>query len=82
MCCWWTSVQAASFGWEQCSHGLTSRLLESCHHQCLKAICYPANSGAHGWVSTAPFLLFMGVWLAPYGASRIWCGHATADLLD
>ena len=26
-------------GWNQCSHGLTSRPLESCHHQCLKAIC-------------------------------------------
>ena len=26
-------------GWNQCSHGLTSRLLESCHRQCLKAVC-------------------------------------------
>ena len=26
-------------GWNQCSHVLTSRPLESCHHQCLKAIC-------------------------------------------
>ena len=26
-------------GWYQCSHGLTSRPLESCHHQCLKAVC-------------------------------------------
>ena len=26
-------------GWNQCSHGLTSRPLESCHHQCLKAVC-------------------------------------------
>ena len=25
--------------WNQCSHGLTSRPLESCHHQCLEAIC-------------------------------------------
>ena len=35
-------------GWNQCSHGLTSRPLESCHHQCLKAICgvlgYPKGS--------------------------------------
>ena len=35
-------------GWNQCSHGLTSRLLESCHHQCLKAVCdvlgYPKGS--------------------------------------
>ena len=26
-------------GWNQCSHGLTSRPLESCHHQCLEAVC-------------------------------------------
>ena len=26
-------------GWTQCSHGLTSILLESCHHQCLRAVC-------------------------------------------
>ena len=25
--------------WDQCSHGLTSRPLETCHHQCLKAVC-------------------------------------------
>ena len=26
-------------GWNQCSHGLDSRPLESCHHQCLRAVC-------------------------------------------
>ena len=35
-------------GWNQCSHGLNSRPLESCHHQCLKAVCgvleYPQGS--------------------------------------
>ena len=35
-------------GWNQCSHGLSSRPLESCHHQCLKAVCevlrYPKGS--------------------------------------
>ena len=35
-------------GWNQCSHGLTSRPFESCHHQCLKAVCgvlgYPKGS--------------------------------------
>ena len=35
-------------GWNQCSHGLSSRPLESCHHQCLQAICgvlgYPKGS--------------------------------------
>ena len=25
--------------WNQCSHGLTSRPLESCHHRCLSAVC-------------------------------------------
>ena len=25
-------------GWNQCSHGLTSRPLETCHHQSLKAV--------------------------------------------
>ena len=37
-------------GWEQCSHGLTSRSLESCHHRCLEAVCgllvYPAGAAA------------------------------------
>ena len=35
-------------GWTQCSDGLSSRPLESCHHQCLKAVCevlgYPKGS--------------------------------------
>ena len=35
-------------GWNQCSHGLSSRPFESCHHQCLKAVChvlgYPGGS--------------------------------------
>ena len=26
-------------GWNQCSHGLSSRPLKSCHHQCFKAVC-------------------------------------------
>ena len=34
--------------WKKCSHGLTSGPLESCHHQCLKAVCgvlgYPRGS--------------------------------------
>ena len=34
--------------WNQCSHGLTFRPLESCHHQCLTAVCevlgYPKGS--------------------------------------
>ena len=35
-------------GWNQCSHGLSSRPLESYHHLCLKAVCevlgYPKGS--------------------------------------
>ena len=38
------------FGWNQCSHGLKSRPLESCHYQCLEAVCgvlvYPKGSAA------------------------------------
>ena len=37
-------------GWNQCSHGLSSRPLESCHHQCLSAVCgvlgYPTGSAS------------------------------------
>ena len=37
-------------GWNQCSHGLTSRPLESCDHRCLCAVCgvlgYPKGSAA------------------------------------
>ena len=36
--------------WNQCSHRLTSRPLESCHHQCFKAVCgvfgYPKGSAS------------------------------------
>ena len=36
--------------WEQCSHGLTSRPLETCHHQCRRAVCgvlaYPSGTAA------------------------------------
>ena len=45
-------------GWLQCSHGLTSRPLESCHHACLRAMCdllgYPR--GAFGWFTKTPVL--------------------------
>ena len=43
-------------GWSQCSHGLTSRPLESCHHQCLVAVCgvlvYPKGSASELLVGT------------------------------
>ena len=37
-------------GWNQCSHGLKTRPLESCQYQCLKAVCgvlgYPKGAAA------------------------------------
>ena len=37
-------------GWSQCSHGLTPRPLESCHRNCLHAVCgvlgYPKGAAA------------------------------------
>ena len=37
-------------GWNQCSHGLSSRPLESCHRQCLQTVCgvlvYPKGAAA------------------------------------
>ena len=42
-------------GWNQCSHGLSSRPLESCHHQCLKAVCgvfgYPKGQLRSFWMA-------------------------------
>ena len=41
-------------GWNQCSHGLTSRPSESCHHQCLKAVC-----GVFGGIPKVPLWSFL-----------------------
>ena len=53
-------------GWNECSHGLNSRPLESCHHQCLKAICgvlgYPKGSALElldGTLSSDTALIFL-----------------------
>ena len=49
-------------GWNQCSHGLSSRPLETCHHQCLKALCggfgvsWRFSFGASRWHFEAPTL--------------------------
>ena len=55
---WYRQVHAMSgqrhLFWEQCSHGLTSRPLEKCHHQCARAVC--GVSGAFGWLLEAPLL--------------------------
>ena len=44
------SHMSRHLGWNQCSHGLSSRPLESCHHQCLTAVCdvlvYPKGSAS------------------------------------
>ena len=39
--CWLGShlSRLRHLAWNQCSHGLKSRRLESCHHQCLKPVC-------------------------------------------
>ena len=70
-------------GWNQCSHGLTSRPLESCHHRCLSAICgvlgYPRGSAAElldGVLKlrccTTPFSHRFPTWsLPPVGHGRI-----------
>ena len=42
-------------GWAQCSHGLASRPLEKCHHQCLQALC-----GVLGYPRGAALELFGG----------------------
>ena len=70
-------------GWNQCSHGLTSRPLESCHHLCLSAVCgllgYPKGSAAElldGALKlrccTTPFSSRFPTWsLPPVGNGRI-----------
>ena len=70
-------------GWNQCSHGLTSRPIESCHHLCLSAICgvlgYPRGSAAElldGVLKlrccTTPFSKRFPTWsLPPVGHGRI-----------
>ena len=53
-----------NLGWNQCSRGLTSRPLESCHHQCFKAVCggfglsQGFSIGASGWHTEAPTLYY------------------------
>ena len=70
-------------GWNQCSHGLTSRPLESCHHRCLSAVCgilgYPKGSAAElldGALKlrccTTPFSNRFPTWsLPPVGNGRV-----------
>ena len=56
-------------GWNQCSHGLSSRPKESCHYQCVEAVCgvlgYPKgfSFGTSGWHTEAPTLCYCGFFL-------------------
>ena len=67
--------------WNQRSHGLSSRPLESCHHQCLKAVCgvweYPGGSALElldGTLKlrycTEVFTMRFPPWFLPIG--RLW----------
>ena len=82
-------------GWNQCSHGLTSRPLESCHPLCLSAICgvlgYPRGSAAElldGVLKlrccTTPFSQRLPTWFLPsVGNGRIRnLGDATGPLVE
>ena len=73
-------------GWNQCSHGLDSRPLESCHHQCLKALCgllgYPQGSASElldGTLKlrycTLPFTKRFPPWSLPRVGSQIGKGY-------
>ena len=70
-------------GWSQCSHGLSSRPLESCHHQCLKAVCgvlgHPKGSALElldGTLKlrhcTEVFTMRFPPWPLPRGWFRWW----------
>ena len=73
-------------GWNQCSHGLNSRPLESCHHQCLKALCgflgYPKGSAlellSQLWLCGAALLAAAA---ASMCFERVVSGVATAAAL-
>ena len=73
-------------GWNQCSHGLDSRPLESCHHQCLRAVCgllgYPQGSASElldGTLKlrycTLPFTRRFPPWSLPRVGSQVVKRH-------
>ena len=81
-------------GWNHCSHGLTSRPLETCHHRCLSAVCsilgYPKGSAAElldGVLKlrccSTPFSHRFPTWFSPsVGDGRIRnLGDATGPLV-
>ena len=82
-------------GWNQCSHGLDSRPLEYCLHQCLKAVCgvlgYPKGSALElldGTLklrhSTEAFTMFLPPWSLPRVGNGVGKTHVITPghLLD
>ena len=68
-------------GWNQCSHGLSSRPLESCHHQCLKAVCgvlgYPKGSALElldGTLKLRHCTEVFTMWFPPWSLLRVGYG--------
>ena len=68
-------------GWNQCSHGLSSRPSESCHHQCLKAVCgvlgYPKGSALElldGTLKLRHCTEVFTMRLPPWPLPRVGCG--------
>ena len=65
-------------GWNQCSHGLSSRPLESCHLQCLKAVCgvlgYPKGSALELLDGTLKLRHCTDVYPLGLYPGRLWCG--------
>ena len=75
-------------GWLQCSHGLTSRPLESYHHACLRAMCdllgYPCGAAAElldGTLKlrycTSTFSTKLSPWSIPGVHGRSGVGNCT-----
>ena len=74
-------------GWNQCSHGLTSRPLESGHHQCLKAACgvvaYPKRSPSELLDGTLKLRYCTTVFTTrfpPWSLPRVWNGCGKRQL--
>ena len=68
-------------GWNQCSHGLSSRPLESCHHQWLNAVCgvlvYPKGSALElldGTLKLRHCTEVFTMRFHPWSLPRVGCG--------
>ena len=72
----------------QCSHGLTSRPLESCHHQCQKAVCdvlgYPRGSALElldGTLKLRHCTTLFTMRFPPWSLPRVGNGDVKGSLL-